>query len=557
MFNKILIANRGEIAVRIIRACKELDIKAVAVFSEVDKESMHVKLADEAVCIGEPRSYLDMAAIIRVAKETGAEAIHPGFGFLSENAGFASQCIEAGLIFIGPSPEAIDSMGDKAVARETMMKAGVPVVPGSEAILEKDEDAHEIAVSIGYPVLIKASAGGGGRGMRIAHNRGEILDAVRGARSEALSAFGNSEVYIEKYLDNCRHVEFQILADNYGNVVYLGERDCSVQRRNQKLIEEAPSPALSQRLRQIMGEVAVAAAKAVNYSGAGTIEFLLTAYGEFYFMEMNTRIQVEHPVTEQIVGIDIVKEQISIAANQSLGYEQKDIVIRGHAIECRINAENPYMNFMPNPGTITTYSAPGGFGVRMDSAAYTGYTITPYYDSMIGKLIVWGKDRDEAIARMRRCLQEFQIEGVETTIPFHLHVLKNKYFQKGDVYTNFITKRLEPFVREEVVLKDEEELQEQLVPGTTEAVQELVELEVTGQEAINETAVPMLELVPTGEAVTPEILALITAAVGSFTESDYQITEIRKVSGEPVMLGISPWRMFGLNSLMMSRMRIK
>ncbi len=551
MFKKILIANRGEIAVRIIRACKELDIKSVAIYSEVDKESMHVQLADEAVCIGAPRSYLEKETIIRVAKETGAEAIHPGFGFLSENAGFARQCTDAGLVFIGPSPEAIESMGDKSVARETMLKAAVPVVPGSDTILENDEDANKIAVSIGYPVLIKASAGGGGRGMRIANNRGEILDAVRAARSEAQSAFGNSEVYIEKYLDNCRHVEFQILADNHGNAVYLGERDCSVQRRNQKLIEEAPSPALSPRLRQIMGEVAVAAAKAVNYSGAGTVEFLLTTYGEFYFMEMNTRIQVEHPVTELITGIDLIKEQIRVAANEPLGYEQKDIVIRGHAIECRINAEDPYMNFMPNPGTITAYRAPGGFGVRLDSAAYAGYTITPYYDSMIGKLIVWAKDRDEAIARMRRCLQEFLIEGVETTIPFHLHVLKNKYFQKGDVYTNFIAKRLEPFVREEEQV--EEEVQDQAAPCEVKSVPEPAGAGSNlAETATTEWAAPEVKLAPADEAIPPEILAVITAAVDAMGDGDYRIAGIRKVSGEPA-IGISPWRLLGLNNLMLSR----
>ncbi len=446
MFNKILIANRGEIALRIIRACKEMNIRTVAVYSEADQDALHVKLADEAYCIGpapSTRSYLNIANIISTAEITGADAIHPGFGFLSENANFAEICQSHGIKFIGPSVEAIEKMGNKAVARETMIKAGVPVVPGTEGIINSEEEAIKIADEIGYPVMIKASAGGGGRGMRIAQGKKDLLKALQTASSEAQAAFGNAEVYIEKYVEEPRHIEFQILGDEHGNVVYLGERDCSVQRRNQKLIEEAPSAALTPQLRAKMGEAAIKAAKSVNYANAGTVEFLLDKHNNFYFIEMNTRIQVEHPVTELITGVDLVKAQIGIAAGEPLGMTQEDVKIDGWAMECRINAEDPDKNFMPSPGTITAYHQPGGMGVRIDSAVYAGYAIPPFYDSMIGKLIVWGKDREEAIQRMQRALNEFVIEGVKTTIPYHLRILDNAFFQRGEVYTNFIQRRME------------------------------------------------------------------------------------------------------------------
>ena len=445
MFKKILIANRGEIALRIIRACKELDIKTVAVYSDADQDSLHVKFADEAYCIGpaqSTRSYLNKANIISAAEVTGADAIHPGYGFLAENANFAEICEDCGIKFIGPAPEALENMGAKAVARETMIKAGIPVVPGTEGIIKGDEEALKVAKEIGYPVMVKASAGGGGKGMRIAQSKHDLLKAIQTAQSEAEAAFGNGEVYIEKYVEEPRHIEFQILADNFGNTVYLGERDCSIQRRNQKLLEEAPSSALTQEMREKMGAVAVKAAKAVNYSNAGTIEFLLDKHNDFYFIEMNTRIQVEHPVTEMITGIDLIKEQIRIAAGEPLGYTQEDVKINGWAIECRINAEDPARNFMPSPGTITTYHPPGGNGVRIDSAAYQGYSIPPYYDSMVGKLIVWGKNREEAINRMERALGEFVIEGIKTTIPFQLKILENAFFRRGEIYTNFIQRRL-------------------------------------------------------------------------------------------------------------------
>lgn len=445
MFNKILIANRGEIALRIIRACKEMNIKTVAVYSEADRESMHVKMADEAYCIGpapSARSYLNIANIISAAELTGAEAIHPGYGFLAENANFAEICESCGIKFIGPSVEAIERMGAKAVARETMMKAGVPVVPGTEGIINNEDEAIKIAEEIGYPVIIKASAGGGGKGMRVAQSSKELINALQTAQSEAQAAFGNSEVYIEKYVEEPRHIEFQILADNYGNVIHLGERDCSIQRRNQKLIEEAPSVALSPELRIQMGEIAVKAAQAVNYVGAGTIEFLLDKHNKFYFMEMNTRIQVEHPVTELVTGIDLLKGQIRVAAGEPLGLTQDDVKINGWAMECRINAEDPNKNFMPSPGMITNFHIPGGMGVRVDSAVYSGYHIPPYYDSMIGKLIVWGENREEAIQRMQRALNEMVVDGVKTTIPFHLRILENAFFRRGEFYTNFIQRRI-------------------------------------------------------------------------------------------------------------------
>lgn len=445
MFKKILIANRGEIALRVIRACRELDIETVTVFSEGDREALHVKAADEAICIGpvaSAKSYLNIPNIISAAELTGADAIHPGYGFLSENARFAEICESCDIAFIGPTPKIIESMGDKAMARKTMIECGIPVVPGSKDIIKDVEAAGVVAEEIGYPVLIKASAGGGGKGMRVAQNAKELRKSIQAAQNEAQASFGNSEVYLEKYVEEPRHIEFQILGDKYGNIVHLGERDCSLQRRHQKLLEESPSSALTPELRAEMGAMAVKAAKSVNYSSAGTIEFLLDRHGKFYFIEMNTRIQVEHTVTELVTGLDLVKEQIRIAAGERLGFTQEDVQIRGWAIECRINAEDPDKNFMPSPGMIKTYHVPGGPGVRVDSAAYQGYTVPPYYDSMVGKLCVWGATRPEAIARMKRALEEFVIEGIHTTIPFHLKVLDNAFYRRGEVYTNFIQRRI-------------------------------------------------------------------------------------------------------------------
>ncbi|MGI9951535.1 acetyl-CoA carboxylase biotin carboxylase subunit [Moorellaceae bacterium AZ2] len=445
MFKKVLIANRGEIAVRIIRACRELEIETVAVFSEADRDSLHVKLADEAVCIGPPpagRSYLNIPNIIAAAQVTEVDAIHPGYGFLAENAYFAEMCATSGLTFIGPSPRAIQLMGDKAKARSTMLEAGVPVVPGSEGVVEDVEHALAVAREIGYPVLVKAAAGGGGRGMRVAQNPAELRQAVQMARQEAEAAFGNAQIYLEKYIEEPRHIEFQVLGDTHGHIIHLGERDCSLQRRHQKVLEEAPSTALTPELRREMGEVAIKAAAAVEYFSAGTVEFLLDKYGNYYFIEMNTRIQVEHPVTEQVTGIDLVKEQILIAAGEKLSYRQADIQIRGHALECRINAEDPAHNFRPTPGRVQRFHPPGGFGVRVDTALYPGYEIPPYYDSLIAKVIAWAPSRAEAIARMRGALQEMVIEGVTTTIPFHLKIMDNAFFRRGEVYTNFIQRRL-------------------------------------------------------------------------------------------------------------------
>ncbi|MBG9802425.1 acetyl-CoA carboxylase biotin carboxylase subunit [Brevibacillus laterosporus] len=441
MFQKILIANRGEIAVRVIRACRELGIQTVAVYSEADREALHVKLADEAYCIGPTASkdsYLNMASIMSVATKVGADAIHPGYGFLAENADFAEICSACNITFIGPDPEAITGMGDKSTAKDTMKRAGVPTVPGTDGLIESIVEALDTAKEIGYPVMVKATAGGGGRGMRVAVDAEDLEKAIRQAQNEAKTAFGNAGVYLEKFVEGPRHVEIQIMGDKYGNVVYLGERDCSIQRRHQKLVEEAPSPALSQELRKQMGEAAVAAAKAVHYHGAGTVEFLLDKHGQFYFMEMNTRIQVEHPVTEMITGLDLIKEQISVAFGNYLSFTQEDIVLDGWSMECRINAENPAKNFMPSPGKIEGYLAPGGFGVRIDSAAYPGYSIPPYYDSMIAKVIVWGKTREEAIERMKRALQEFMIEGIHTTIPFHLKLLEHEVFTGGQFDTKFL-----------------------------------------------------------------------------------------------------------------------
>ncbi|WP_298844550.1 acetyl-CoA carboxylase biotin carboxylase subunit [Clostridium sp.] len=443
MFKKILIANRGEIAVRIIRACNEMGIQTVAVYSEVDKEALHTQMADEAICIGSAKSkdsYLNMQNILSATVLTGAEAIHPGYGFLSENSKFAQMCEECNIKYIGPSSQNIDNMGNKLKAREIMIKAGVPVVPGSDGEIANETDALKSADKIGYPVMIKASAGGGGRGIRVVSKVEDLASAFNTAKTEAETAFGDGTMYMEKFIEEPRHIEFQILADEHGNVVHLNERDCSIQRRNQKVIEEAPGAGMSEKLRKQMGEVAIKAAKSINYKNAGTIEFLLDKYGKYYFMEMNTRIQVEHPITEMITGIDLVKAQIRIAAGQVLPYKQEDIKIIGHAIECRINAENPVKNFMPCPGVIKSLHIPGGYGIRVDSAAYQGYKIPPTYDSMIGKLIVHGKDRDEAICKMRRALGEFIIEGVDTNIDFQFKIVNNKDFIKGKFDTGFIGK---------------------------------------------------------------------------------------------------------------------
>lgn len=439
--NKVLIANRGEIAVRIIRACQELGIETVAVFSEADREALHVQLADEAYCIGPTaakQSYLDFTSIMSVATLTGVDAIHPGYGFLSENPDFAELCAECNISFIGPSAAAISKMGTKDIARETMREAGVPVVPGSTGIVSTVDEATDIASHIGYPVIIKATAGGGGKGIRVAHNEEELINGVRLTQQEAETAFGNPGVYLEKYIEDFRHVEIQILADEFGNVVHLGERDCTIQRRLQKLVEETPSPAITEEKRQEMGEAAVRAAKAVEYTGAGTVEFIYEPNGNFYFMEMNTRIQVEHPVTEMVTNIDLIKEQIRVANHQPLSFQQADIQFNGCAIECRINAENPDKNFMPSPGTVNMYLPPGGPGIRIDSAVYPGYQISPFYDSMVAKCIVYGKDRTEAIERMKRALGEFVVDGVHTTIPFHLRLLEHEKFVEGDFNTKFL-----------------------------------------------------------------------------------------------------------------------
>ncbi|OYD09832.1 acetyl-CoA carboxylase biotin carboxylase subunit [Paludifilum halophilum] len=443
MFNKVLIANRGEIAVRVIRACQEMGIETAAIYSEADREALHVKMADEAFCIGPASardSYLNKTNLMSTATLIEADAIHPGYGFLSENADFAELCAACNITFIGPHPDAIVQMGDKTTARDTMKAAGVPVVPGTEGVIEDLETAVETARNIGFPVMVKATAGGGGKGMRVVHDEEELKRAIRTAQQEAEANFGNPGVYLEKYLVEPRHVEIQVLADSHGNTIHLGERDCSIQRRYQKLIEEAPSPALDPGLRERMGQAAVDAAKAVGYTGAGTVEFLLDKNGDFYFMEMNTRIQVEHPVTELVTGLDLVKEQIRVAAGEALSVTQDNIVIDGWSMECRVNAEDPDKNFMPTPGTIQFYLPPGGPGVRVDSAAYPGAMIPPFYDSMIAKLIVWGKDRQEAIRRMKRALSEYEIEGVSTTIPFHMKLLNHPKFNSGDFHIQFLEK---------------------------------------------------------------------------------------------------------------------
>lgn len=444
-FSKILIANRGEIALRILHSCKELGISTVAVHSSIDRQALHVQLADESVCIGPPpssKSYLNIPNIISAALTRNATAIHPGYGFLAENARFAEICADHKIIFIGPSPEAIRAMGDKSTAKKTMQQAGVPTVPGSPGLIDSEEEALKIASKIGYPVIIKATAGGGGRGMRLVRQESEFGRLFRAAQGEAEAAFGNAGVYLEKFIERPRHIEFQILADNYGNVVHLGERDCSIQRRHQKLLEEAPSPFLTPNLRKKMGEAAIKAAKSIKYQGAGTVEFLVDGAGNFYFMEMNTRIQVEHPVTEMITSLDLINEQIRVAQGEKLSFNQSQVQLNGHAIECRINAEDPTQNFRPHPGKISGYLPPGGPGVRVDSHVYTDYEIPPYYDSLIGKLIVWGPNRDMAIKRMRRALQECAITGIPTTIAFHQRILETPAFLAGDVYTNFIEEHL-------------------------------------------------------------------------------------------------------------------
>ncbi len=444
MFSKILIANRGEIALRIIRACREMGIKTVAVYSTADKTALHAQIADEAVCIGPPAtadSYINTKAIIAACEITGAKAIHPGFGFLSENSGFVRLCDKCGIKWIGPTAAAMDAMGDKANAKKTMIEANVPVVPGSDGVVENLEDAKAVSAEIGYPVMVKASAGGGGRGIRLVESEDELEEKIFAAKQEAKQFFGNDDVYIEKFIVNPRHIEIQLLADEHGNAVYLGERDCSCQRRNQKVLEESPSVVMTPELRKKMGEAAVRAAKACGYTNAGTVEFLVDKDRNFYFMEMNTRIQVEHPVTEMLTGIDLIKEQIKIADGQPLDFSQEDVKIDGHAIECRINAEDPAKGFRPCPGRIESLHMPGGFGVRIDTAVYQGYEISPYYDSMIAKVIVKGKDRAEAIQKMKVALGEFLIEGITTNVDFQLNLLKDSDFEKGDFDIGFLNRK--------------------------------------------------------------------------------------------------------------------
>jgi len=441
VFKKVLIANRGEIALRIIRACQELGVRTVAVYSQADRESLHVRFADEEVCIGPPpssQSYLNIPRIMAAAEITGAEAIHPGYGFLAENAEFSEICERSGVTFIGPTADQIRAMGDKATARETMKRAGVPTVPGSDGLVTDPVAARALADEIGFPIMIKASAGGGGKGMRIAPDRENFPRLMEAARNEAQAAFGDSSVYLERCILRPRHVEFQVFGDTRGRVVHLGERDCSIQRRHQKLVEEAPSPALTPELRREMGDAAVAAAASINYVGAGTVEFLLDTDGSFYFIEMNTRIQVEHPVTEVTTGFDLVKEQILVAAGEPLSFPDEEVVLRGHAIEFRINAEDPNHAFRPSPGVITTFHPPGGPGVRLDTHVYAGYTIPPHYDSLMGKLIVSGKTREEALVRARYALNSFVIEGVHTTVPFLAEIVQDPAFQRGEVDTHFV-----------------------------------------------------------------------------------------------------------------------
>jgi acetyl-CoA carboxylase biotin carboxylase subunit len=445
MFQKILIANRGEIALRVIRTCKEMGIKTVAVYSTADRESLHVRFADEAVCIGPPassQSYLNIARIIAACEITNADAVHPGYGFLSENANFSRVCAENGIKFIGASPEMIDGMGDKASAKATMIKAGVPCIPGSTGLLVDLEDAKQTALNVVYPIILKATAGGGGKGMRIVWSEDKLEEAWNSARQESKAAFGNDGMYMEKYIQEPRHIEIQIAGDKYGNVCHLSERDCSIQRRHQKLVEETPSPFMTDRLRSRMGKAAIKAAKAVKYEGVGTVEFLVDKNRDFYFMEMNTRIQVEHTITEEVINYDLVKEQIKLAAGEKI--VGKEYFPTMHAIQCRINAEDPFNDFRPSPGKITEYHEPGGHGIRIDTHVYAGYTIPPFYDSMIAKLITVAQTREEAIRKMERALDEYFIEGIKTTIPFHIQLMKNEQFRKGD----FTTKFMETFVIE-------------------------------------------------------------------------------------------------------------
>ena len=449
MFEKILVANRGEIAMRIIRACRELNIKTVAVYSKADANSMHVQVADEAICIGDSpssESYLRIDRLISAAEITDVDAIHPGYGFLSENAHFADVCESCNIRFIGPRSAAMNALHDKALSRNLAKRADVPTPPGSEGIVETEQEALSIAKRIGYPVMIKAVAGGGGRGMRVAHNDVSLVKGYHTARTEAEKAFGNSGVYIEKFIENPHHIEFQILADTRGNIIHLGERDCSIQRRNQKLIEETPSPLLARKefkdLRKKMGKAALRIAEVAHYTNAGTVEFIVDDQANFYFLEVNKRIQVEHPITEEVTGVDLVKQQILIAAGEKLSISQGDVQVRGHSVEVRINAEDPFQDFRPSPGRIEMYYAPGGGGVRLDSHAYAGYTIPPYYDSMIGKLITWGKDRTEALNRMNRALSEYMITGVKTTIPFAQAILQDPDFRRGHYSTNFVERLL-------------------------------------------------------------------------------------------------------------------
>ena len=446
MFSKILIANRGEIAVRVIRACKEMGIRTVAVYSEADRNSLHVRLADEAICVGGPRpeqSYLNIPAIISAAEITDVEGIHPGYGFLSQNAHFAEICESCNITFIGPPAEAMRLMGDKLAAKDLVRKAGIPIIPGSMAAVRNKEDALKTARRIQYPVIVKAAAGGGGRGMRVCHNDVRLVSALMTCQAEAEASFGNRDVFVEKCLEEPRHIEFQILADRAGHTVHLGERDCTIQRRHQKLVEESPSPAVDSKLRRKMGELSVRAAKAAGYVSAGTVEFLLSRDGAFYFIEMNTRIQVEHPVTEMVTGIDLVKEQIRIAAGEPLGYKQDDITLEGWAIECRINAEDPSNGFSPCPGRITEYQAPGGRGVRVDTHVFAGYDVPPFYDSLLAKLICSGTTREEAIRVMQRALEEFLIEPIRTTIPLHKQIFSDPTFWRGQIATNYIDRKLQ------------------------------------------------------------------------------------------------------------------
>jgi acetyl-CoA carboxylase biotin carboxylase subunit len=446
VFRKLLVANRGEIAVRVIRACRELGIRTVAVYSEADRHALHVRLADEAFCIGPPpasESYLNIPNIMSTAELLGVDAIHPGYGFLAENPAFSEICEDVSITFVGPRPGAIAAMGNKSAARERMRQAGVPVIPGSDGPVRSEADAVGVARRIGFPLIVKASAGGGGRGMRLVHTRDDLGRALQAAQAEAQSSFGSGEVYLEKYVEEPRHIEVQVLADTHRSILHLGARDCSIQRRHQKLVEESPPPGLRDRFIGALGKAAIRAAHAIEYTGAGTVEFLVDRDDHFYFMEMNTRIQVEHPVTEMLTGIDLVQWQIRVAAGERLALNQGDVEFRGHALECRINAEDPKHDFRPAPGTLTAFVPPGGPGIRVDTHAFAGYTIPPYYDSLLAKVVAWGSTRLEAIARMRRALLEFTVGGVPTTIPFHLLVLDNAFFRRGEVYTNFVQRRID------------------------------------------------------------------------------------------------------------------